>query len=467
MRGIAIPLYSPYFWGNTNVKLLIMMKPPVLLLLLLCSFAHSQSYMGLFTDNYSGTHSLLHNPGNLADSRVKWEFNLVGLHMDIATDYTSLGLSDVTTLLGDDGFDGLERFPTDQNNFLLDVDVLGPSVMLSLNEKSGIALLTRVRAISNFNNLNGALFESIYEGFPLDSYSFSQGNLDFTTHAWAEVGLSYGRVLLARPNHMLKGGATIKYLLGGGGVQGSSQTLNGNFDAAAGQVALNGDFSYALTIDEEGTADEYFQDLAPGLGADIGFVYEYRDRRALEASNANNPRAFNQYRFKVGLSIVDIGSINYKDTETTDYTANLNANAQDLENDFITVLEDNSATNSTIADTKFRLPTALHLNFDYSVTPKVYLNLNLNQGLIAQDDFFANNRLNLITLTPRYESRIFGAYLPISHSSLSKTSVGLGFRLGPLVVGSGSIITNLTGKSSQLANVFLGLKIPVYHKRKI
>lgn len=429
--------------------------------------ANGQSFIGHFTDNYSGIQGLLHNPGNLADSRIKWEFNLVSVNTDIATDYTALTLGNVTSLLGADGFDGLERFATDQNNFLVDLDVLGPSLMLSLNEKSGLALITRVRAISNFNNLNGELFESIYDGFPEDSYSFSQDNLDFTTHAWGEVGLSYGHVLMSRPNHFLKGGATIKYLVGGGGVQGSSRTLNGNFDSAAGQVALNGDFSYALTVDTEGTADEYFQDLAPGFGADIGFVYEYRDRRALEASNANNPRAFNQYRFKVGLSIVDIGSINYKDTEITDYGVNANLDAQEVENDFITALEDNSTTNSQLQDVSFTLPTSLHLNLDYSFTPKLYLNLNISQGLVAEDEFYANSRLNRITLTPRYESRFLGVHLPISHSELSNTAVGFGLRVGWFTFGSGSLLSNLIGDSAQVFNGFVGLKVPVKHKRGV
>ncbi|MFD0796005.1 DUF5723 family protein [Maribacter chungangensis] len=444
------------------------MKKTAALILFFCvNFGFSQSYMGYTMDNFSGIHNTIHNPANLADSRTKWEFNLFSASGTLSTDYTNLTLGNISNLLGDSGFDGLERFASDQNNFLLDADVVGPSLQFSLNEKSGLALVTRVRAISNFNNVNGALFESIYDGFPTSSFAFEQNNLDFATHAWGEVGLSYGRVFLANPNHVFKGGITLKYLLGGGAVQGGSNTLTGNFNDATGQVRLDGDISYALTIDDGTTSIDYFEELAPGFGADIGFVYEFRNAKSIAPSNNNNPRAFNQYKLKVGLSILDLGSINYTGTEVTEYTINANVNAQELENDFIDIIEDNATATSTLQDVKWSLPTTLQLNLDYSVTPKLYINLNVGQGMVNKNEFFNNNRLNLITLTPRFESRVFGAYLPISHSSLSNTAIGLGLRLGPLTLGSSSVVSNLMGSKSQLAHLFLGLKIPVYHKRSL
>lgn len=445
-----------------------MFKKILFILLLFCvRLSFSQAYMGYSMDNFSGLHNTLHNPANLADARVKWEFNLFSASGTLATDYTNLTLTNLSDILGDSGFDGIERFPSNQNTILLDADIVGPSLQFSLNEKSGLALTTRVRALSNFNNVNGSLFESLYDGFPTGAFAFEQDNLDFATHAWGEIGLSYARVFMSNSNHVLKGGLTLKYLVGGGAVQGGSNELSGTFDNTTGQVRLDGDISYALTINDGTNSAEYFEELSSGFGADIGIVYEFRNVKSIAPSNNNNPRAFNQYKLKVGLSILDIGGINYQDTEQTDYSINANVNAQELENDFIDVIADNAAATTTVQDIQWSLPTTLQLNLDYSFTHKWFLNLNIGQGLVAKNNFFNNNRLNLITLTPRYESRVFGAYLPISHSSLTKTAIGLGFRLGPLTIGSSSILTNLTGDSSQLANVFLGIKIPVKHKRSL
>ncbi|TDT46500.1 hypothetical protein CLV90_0553 [Maribacter spongiicola] len=442
------------------------MKNSILIILLFSAYiSFSQSYIGYNTDNCNGLHGVLYNPGALADSRTKVDINLFSASGLLATDYTYLTLDNISNILGDGGFDELDKNPSNSNEILANLDILGPSFMFSLNERSSFALITRVRLASNFNNINGELFQSIYDGFPVDDFNFEQENLDFTTHAWAEIGLSYGRVLFEDSKNLFKGGVILKYLIGGGALQGSSNSLSGNYTNNNDQVSLNGDFSYAISYDDE-DSDSYFNELSPGFGTDIGFVYEYRTNETLASSNANNPRAFNQYKLKIGLSILDIGSINYKNSAITDYTINANLDARDLEDDFIEELDNNSTETTTTADIKISLPTSMRLNIDYNIHNKFYINLDLNQGLVSKDNFFNNNRLNLITLTPRFETRVFGAYLPISHSSLSKTNLGLGLRIGPLFLGSGTLFSNLS-KKANAANFYVGVKILVYHKRAL
>ncbi|RRQ49894.1 hypothetical protein DZC72_04730 [Maribacter algicola] len=437
----------------------------ILFLFILWGKTFGQSYSGLFTDNFSGIHNTIINPGSLADSRTKWELNLFSINSVASTDYTPLTLGNITSFIENDSFDSLERLASDTNNFLINLDVLGPSIQFSLNEKNGLALFTRIRAIGNVNNINGTLFESVYDGFANQDFDFVANNMDFTTHAWAEIGLSYGSILLQKKYHRLKGGISLKYLLGGGAIQGSSTQLNGQYDSSIEEVSLNGDLSYAFSATEtEGDVD-YFDNLSPGYGFDFGVVYEFRTPSSLAPSNGDNPRGFNQYKLRMGLSFLDIGKITYRNTESSTYQINATFAAQDLEEDFISAIEDQVVPQTLVNNQAWKLPGTINLNVDYWLTKQWYLNLNINQGLLDMNATFNNNPLNLITLTPRYESRIFGAYLPISNSKLSGTSIGLGLRLGPLLIGSGSLFSNL-GNNAQLADIFLGLKIPVYHKRK-
>lgn len=44
-------------------------------------------------------------------------------------------------------------------------------------------------------------------------------------------------------------------------------------------------------------------------------------------------------------------------------------------------------------------------------------------------------------------------------------TMGIGFRLGLLVIGSNSLFSNLISKNARVANFFMGIKIPFYHKR--
>jgi len=391
-------------------------------MLMSCLFINAQSNFGLETDNYGGLHSAIKNPANSADGRSKIDVNLYSASVILATDYTNLTLDNVNTIIGGDSFESLERFPSSNNEILANVDFLGPSFLFSLDEKRSMGLINRIRVMGNFNNINGELFESVYDGFPTNNFDFEQSNLDFTIHAWSEIGLHYSQVFLSESkNNFLKGGVTLKYLLGGGAAQGSSDNLQGNYQTTNDQVNLSGDFAYAITYDENQESESYFSELTPGIGMDLGFVYEYRTTESQAAANADNIRAFNKYKLKIGLALTDIGSINYKDVETTNYTIDGTVSSQDLEADFTTTLEDNFISNSSRNDIKVSLPTNLNLNLDYHLNKKFYLNLDLNQSLVKKDKFYNNNRLNLLTLTPRYESRFLGAYLPISYSSLGNT----------------------------------------------
>jgi len=43
-------------------------------------------------------------------------------------------------------------------------------------------------------------------------------------------------------------------------------------------------------------------------------------------------------------------------------------------------------------------------------------------------------------------------------------SWGAGLRFGPLMLGSGSVLTNLLSDTSKTTDVFVGLKVPIYRK---
>ena len=61
--------------------------------------------------------------------------------------------------------DNATRFPADENTAFGNIDILGPSFMINLNEKSAIALFTRARAFYNINGLNGNNIDELSDGF--------------------------------------------------------------------------------------------------------------------------------------------------------------------------------------------------------------------------------------------------------------------------------------------------------------
>ena len=445
---------------NQNCKISFSKNSYYISLIFLVYFGvlNAQTNSGIPEDNYNGIHGILINPANLTDSRIKSEINILSTNLLFANDYTPLTLKNITNLIDGGTYDAL---PKEDNYYVVNLNILGPSFMLNLNPKSSIAVITRVRAMGELNNINGQLAESIVDGFNDNDYNFNIKNMDVTTHVWGEVGLAYGRKLYSKENHFVKMGVTLKYLLGGGVVQANSNSLSGTYQNSQQQdvLSLNGDLSY-------GSYDSSNK-LSPGLGADIGFIYEFRPQSNYSSSEDATNKALNKYKLKLGIAVLDIGSITYKDVEQTTYNINGSINGTDAEEDIEQTLKDNFNGVTTINKTKVLLPTSLQINADYKITKRFYANINYNQSLNSIDKPYSNNGLNLLTFAPRFETRYFSLHVPLGYSKLGKTSLGIGLRMGPFTIGSSTILSNILSENANLANIYGGLKIPIYQKNKV
>ncbi|GAA3520689.1 DUF5723 family protein [Aquimarina addita] len=446
------------------------------------SSAKAQSYLGYLTDNYSGVNSVIFNPANIVDSRFKTDINLFGVSAITGNDYYGLKLGD----LFDDNFDiedDANKSPKEKNNVFGNIDVLGPSFMFNINDKNSIAVFTRGRVFYNINEVNGTTLENITNDFDEnEDFVVNEGDFYATANAWAEVGVSYARVIMDKEQHFLKGGISLKYLQGLGNVYSEGNNVNIDFDAdgsalptggTTGSIDTTGEVSYGYSNNlEEDTDDFEVVSGATGIGADIGFVYEwrpdYKEHTLTDSKGQSYPlKDVNKYKLKFGLSITDLGSINYDDGTEETYDINNTISEEQFENedDFQDVLESFYTLTAAGNTTKAVLPTALHLNADWNINHKFYVNLNTDLSLISKSKVNASRIANVVSLTPRFESKWFSFYSPISVVQYSGFQWGAGLRAGPLYIGSGSIVSLLISDNSKAADIYAGLKIPIYQSR--
>ncbi|MGB7394855.1 MAG: DUF5723 family protein [Pricia sp.] len=422
----------------------------------------AQSYIGHTMDNYAGVHAVAYNPANVYDSPFRTDINLVSVSGYLGSDFIGLSVSDVLSG-GDFDFDSdAERFASESNHFFTNIDVLGPSFMVNVGEKQSFALTTRARGLFNLNNIDGNLYERIQDGFDIgNDFDFDSRNLNATMHVFSEIGVTYGREILRTQDQFLKGGITLKYLMGGGGLFADSPELSGAYDGITNQLSTQGSLSYGSTPGFD-SDDPDFESLQGGFGADIGVVYEFRKRIM---DGAVQGKRAQQYKFKAALALTDIGSINYKNSENTTYDANGSVNATEFETKSVEeVLEDNYTDTPVNGDQKIALPTALQIMGDYYIGRRWYLGIHTGLSMRGSDKGHSNNVINTATLVPRWESKWFSVYSPIGLRQYGDAAWGLGFRLGPLTVGSGSILTNLISDNSKNADIYMGLKIPLYKR---
>ena len=73
---------------------------------------------------------------------------------------------------------------------------------------------------------------------------------------------------------------------------------------------------------------------------------------------------------------------------------------------------------------------------------------------------FSNNYY--VQLTPRFENRSFGVYMPFAYDNVFDLNAGLSLRWKGIVIGSSNIFSRwFYPKNKQIDNVYLALKIPI------
>lgn len=459
-----------------------MKKITLSLILIVSSIClQAQSYVGFLTDNYSGVHGVISNPANITDSRFKTDINLFGVSAFVGNDYYGVNILDA--IKGDYDFDlEAKKHPSTDNNAAINIDIMGPAFMFNLNKKSSIAIFTRARSMVNINEINGNTVDDL-DNDTTDDFNVNEGDFNMFAHAWAEVGFTYARVIFNKDNHFLKGGITLKYLQGGGTGYAYGRNVTIDYDAdgtillpsleTTGSISSTGKVTYGRFAEFDNDNYEYELPDATGFGGDLGFVYEWRPNYADYTKTNSNGDSYslkhkNKYKLKLGLSITDFGSINYKEgiQDTYDIT-NTGVSEEDINNadDIDDILSTLYTLESSSQGIKATLPTALHFNADWSFTSKLFLNLNTDFSLISKGKENASRISNIASLTPRFESRLFSFYVPLSIVENNGFQAGAGLRFSGFYVGSGSVLTALTGDDSKGADFYFGIKIPVYQKQ--
>lgn len=435
--------------------------------LLLCSFFGSffycqgQSYFGFRDDNYVGIQGVLFNPSAIVDSKFRSDITISSVSATGQNDLYGVNIADVF----DGGYsletDASKNFKTN-NRGNLNIDILGPSFMMNITPEHSIGIFTRVRSVTNLTGINGQLIDEVNKDVDAsNNFLFTGGNPNGVTNSWAEIGASYGTILVDEDVHFIKAGLTIKYLMAG-----VNNYINGNNLSVAyekdnvipsqSEYLSTGTLKTAASYDYNAGKDPKFDMSSAGVGIDLGFTYEYR-------TNCHTCIG-NRYKLKAAASITDFGKLNYKNVIENTYNLAGRVTQDDIDNasDIFQFFNDHYTKVSSQKGVKANLPTALHANFDWNIDNKFYLNLSGDFGLVDAQKINGTAIANSVTFTPRYETRQFSFYIPLTYMEYSGTQIGTGFRAGPLFIGSGSLISNLFSNNSKASNVYVGLKIPIY-----
>ena len=458
-------------------------------LLLFLQYAQAQSFAGYHTSHYAGIYGVLTNPASAAGSRYKWDVNIIGVDVKAGNTYASIPKSNL--------FSPPEKWVRDQDYFLDTAstgrqygwamgEVMMPSVLYSIDEKQAVAFTWRVRGIANAGNVETVIANFFGIDYPNPRFVGKNFSIDYASvffHSWNEIGLTYSRVIKDDVTSRWKAGLTLKYLSGTaagyGVVNDATFIMNNRRNAAISTGTLKSAYNEDLDTWGPTNAGNFLKlTCNPGIGADIGVIYEYRpdgDGFGGYDSDSWNPDA-DTYKFRLGASVTDIGGIFYKKSSVN---RDLDLRTESINPDSITRKKNEDLrvyyrrviqnfTPITTYDGFFMaLPTALHLSGDYNIDGRFFLSANAVIGLFSgQSDVSKNYVITQLQVTPRFDSKHFGAYLPIVLNRFGQADAGVGFRAGPLIIGSSSIFSNLMRSNLNHADAFVALRVvPIRFKR--
>jgi hypothetical protein len=448
--------------------------------------ATAQQFVGLAAREYAAIQQVPYNPAWVNSAQTGTEIQLFGASVMAGTNAYSITRKYLTSGELGNGSSAAEN--KDLFKDLRDykkyawgnIDVLGPAVSFNVKDIHNVGVYTRAREIARAGNIGALEFELIGEMLPEYYYvplNFKKAG--FSTHAFAEVGFSYGRELMNDYTNKWRGGVTVKYLMGfhaGSVYTTDTRYVQADKDSIASvEGDITGLFTYNLNpisgpnakIDPAGLTQRAGRG---SLGLDMGIQYEYHE-------NAN-PNEESRYTYSIAASITDIGAITYfADTGSGSYT--LYANEEVIESynvregestgDYVARLIRDSLLVKTNNPKKFRvgLPTAFRVNADYNVTRNMNIAVNILLNLRGNTrDIYRSAYTSYFNITPTFGQRRLKVGFPFTFVGYQTVVLGTIIQTGPFYIGTNSIFSTLLSKNLKNADAFVGLMFKLHKDRR-
>lgn len=471
------------------------------IILLLSPLAYAQDYLGYANSNYAGVTGIDLQPASIVDSRYKFDASLFGYSLNFANNFVGVKKEafkydkNYTDPAGFPPFNHMPAFsdPDFQQKYLeqrvnnkpksvyFTNQLTLPSFMVTLDEKSALAVNWRVRTYVNADGVEAELANLIYSGLKDSAYwerQFSNENFSIQTMSWAEYGVTYGRVLKDDGDHFFKGAGRVKFLQGLQAAYMFVRELKYDFTNDDTLSLFNSDVSYGHSTNFEFDQGKIKYKLVskPSVGFDLGFVYEWRPdwkehKYDMDGETDLWYRHKNKYKLKVGFSAVDIGAIKFeKGAGSRNFKADIKDwNLDSLDFTSIQDFDDTLRSRFVFTEDKgsfsMNLPTALSLQVDYNIWKSIYVNFTSYYAIQWKNNEHKTHDITTFSISPRWDHKWFGVFLPVSYNSYGNFMTGVGLRAGPLIVGTQNIGSLLGTTDMYSADFHFLLKVPIMYKK--
>lgn len=436
-----------------------MKKSLVILGLLLSLYGVGQHYTAVNGSSYTGSLNVHNNPASIVNVPVKWDLTLFGFqdkHYTNVVDVFKYSLlsnpanSEYLVREGD-----FKRYGAMNANLNLLNGRIG------LNKKSAIAFGLNIRSYTDAQSSAYNYVDTIKrfgEFFGMNDPNRVY-NANMVSSSWAEIYLSYARTIYENEFLRLNGGITLK---GNRGLAGIFANIdNGQYEQIPAtnplQYRVNSaevNWGYSSNLDRwdgnkgmGGNLGSFFSFTESGASADIGLELLIKP---MAPETPATEESYFDYDWKIGLSFLDLGYAQYHFGKYSTAVSSILPNITDLRLD--RSFDSTTKTLKNLKDSlsaiyqfygtyegKYRInhPARMVLNVDRFITDAFFVNAELSVDLskLPIKDNIRVRDINQVTITPRWETKRKGFYLPMYFNNRSQFWIGGAFRLGPILFG--------------------------------
>ena len=405
----------------------------------------AQQNLGIRNSNYAGIQGSLLNPSSIADSKLKWDLNILSVGEVFDNTYLYAPKSSLTLF----GFKKIIKGAIDENlffthfdlqhpdklyNVTLSTEILGPSFFCKIAKKHTIGLTLAARSYTNIRDIPGNLAQNAFDYFVdknLWNTNFQDNTTRINTMTWLEYGLHYARVIYSRGKDELKAGISLNYLQGIAAAYVKNTHITYRISDTANFAFFNSSIDYGRTNIDSYKKINGFPGLnhGHGLGADIGLTYlRLRDPSVNEDESDGKMQGGarkSNYIYRIGISFLDIGSINFNRNAASFHLQTDGANFSNwhqskfsgndqLDQTLSAVFYQGDSTKSFKGDHfKMGMPSAISIQADWNFYPNFFANATIIKGF-GHGSNQGVTRPDIYSLTPRYETKWGEVSLPMS-----------------------------------------------------
>lgn len=447
----------------------------------------AQGYHAAHGSNYASSLNVANDPASILSSPYKWDLTLIGTQLKSVSNAYTLRNYSLLSLPSD------AEFTINNGKFArkadLDFNTNLFNARISLTPTRAIAFGANLRGYTRLRTSSFNVMDTLHTitDFFLINQDITNYQADFISSSWLELFGSYGQTIVDNDQERLNAGITLKVSRGLSGGFARVQDINVNkTDQPEGPVfeVASGAFSYGYSSNYDPwlqhrtqSAMDFMKTSQAGISFDAGVEYLIRSQAV--GTWYDNEDDY-EYDWKIGISVLDIGFNQYRYGLYSSVAANPLPDLTNmrLEEKF-TVIQGIPEFRDSLITTvsNFRAlgkkitvinPMRLVINADRYIRKDFYINAeaSINLSSLAGDQRFFVWSLTFLTVTPRWETKNLGVYLPVQYNNVGKFWVGAAFKAGPLLFGTHNLSNLFSKNNVQNGGGYLAIILHPWEKKE-